>query len=314
MTREALVLLVALAADAAFGDPPSRWHPVAWCGRVIGWGQRRWAHGSRARLRLWGAILVVGLAVAAGIVAWTLDSLTARFGFAAVLVQGLILKTTLSVRVLVARALEVAAHLEDGGLAAARVAVGHHLVSRPTGELDHGHVASAAIESVAENLTDSLVAPLAFFLAFGLPGAVAYRVVNTADAMLGYREGVLEDFGKVAARFDDALNFIPARLAAVILALSACVVGQTGPAFRVMWRDHARTASPNAGWTMAAMAGALGVTLEKLGAYRLGGGSLPTTRDISRSVKIFYTASGLTTLLAVLVILLAAGLQRGGTN
>jgi adenosylcobinamide-phosphate synthase len=153
-------------------------------------------------------------------------------------------------------------------------------------------VASGAIESVAENLTDALVAPVAFFVAFGLPGALAYRALNTADTMLGYREGPLEFFGKVAARLDDLANLVPARLAAlaVVVAAGAGAVS----AWTTMARDHARTASPNAGWTMAAMAGALDVTLHKPGAYRLGRGPMPVASDIERSIAVLHRAAAVT--------------------
>src|SRR5207248_3000674 len=174
---------------------------------------------------------------------------------------------------LVAAARGVAAALAGGDLDAARVALAQHLVSRPTATLARDEVASAVVESVAENLTDAFVAPLCFYLAFGLAGAAAYRAVNTADAMIGYRDGALEWFGKVAARLDDALNFVPARLAAAALVVGAAIAGENArAAVRVLWRDGARTASPNAGLTMAAMAGALGLTLAQRGAYRLGGG------------------------------------------
>src|SRR5262249_34837731 len=154
-----------------------------------------------------------------------------------------------------------------------RAAVGRDLVSRPTGMLDAGQVTSAAIESVAENLTDAFLAPLLFFVAFGLPGAVMYRVVNTADAMIGYRDGRLLYFGRVAARLDDAFNLVPARLAGLLIVAAAAMAGADGRrALSTMRGDHARTASPNAGWTVSAMAGALGVTLAKPGAYSLGSG------------------------------------------
>jgi adenosylcobinamide-phosphate synthase len=177
--------------------------------------------------------------------------------------------------------------LRAGHLADARRLVGFHLVSRPTGELDADHVASAAVESAAENLTDAFVAPLLCYLAFGLPGAYAYRAINTADAMIGYRAERFEYFGKAAARLDDVLNIVPARLSALAIAAAARVAGgDARRAWRVMMRDHGRTASPNAGWTMSAMAGALGVALEKPGAYRLGDGSLPGPGHIGRARRI----------------------------
>jgi adenosylcobinamide-phosphate synthase len=300
VTHASAVVLVALALDLTFGEPSNRWHPVAWAGHALAWGRGRLARGSRLRLCVTGAVLVVALTGIAAALAWGFAVASSHLGILGVLLEGVALKATLSVRRLADAALAVAEQLEHGELVAARDTVGHHLVSRKTVDLDEGHVASAAIESVAENLTDSLVAPLAFFVAFGLPGAVAYRIVNTADAMLGYRDGVLEYFGKTAARLDDLLNLVPARLAAPLVGLAA-VLGRGGirQAFSTMWSDHSRTASPNAGWTMAAMAGALGVRLEKPGTYSLGQGELPAPADIRRAVRIFGGAVGLAGVLAL---------------
>jgi adenosylcobinamide-phosphate synthase len=174
--------------------------------------------------------------------------------------------------------------------------VGRHLVSRPTAGLDSSSVASAAVESVAENTTDSVVAPLLFYAVLGLPGAAVYRAVNTADAVLGYRTGVLEHFGKAAARLDDLLNLLPARLAAALLVIAAPLAGASASgAVRVLWADGQRTASPNAGLAMAAAAGALDLRLEKPGHYRLGAGRPPVPADIRRSVRLLWTAVGLAT-------------------
>jgi adenosylcobinamide-phosphate synthase len=227
-----------------------------------------------------------------------------RLGIAGLALEALALACLLSLRGLIGAARGVASGLSRGDLVGARRAVGYHLVSRHTAELDEGHVASAAIESIAENLTDSLVAPALCFLAGGLAAAAVYRVVNTADAMLGYRLGPLEYFGKVAARLDDLLNLIPARLAGLGIVVGAALVGESGSgALVILRRDRRRSASPNAGWTMSAMAGALGVLLEKPEAYRLGAGALPVAGDIERSVKVMSagTAVSLATLVAVYV-------------
>jgi adenosylcobinamide-phosphate synthase len=182
-------------------------------------------------------------------------------------------------------------------------------VSRSTAGLDAGHVASAAVESVAENLTDGLLAPACFFLVGGLAGAAAYRAVNTADSMFGYHEGALEYFGKTAARLDDVLNLIPARIAALSLVAGAALVGEDARgAMAILRRDRGRTASPNAGWTMAAMAGALGVVFEKPGVYRLGDGALPVAADIERSIRVLRAAAGVSLALTALAVLLGGRL------
>jgi adenosylcobinamide-phosphate synthase len=300
------VLMLAVALDLLLGDPPNRYHPVAWIGRLIALG-RRWAASVPADLLvLYGALLIVvvtitavmgGLAAqaAAGWLPWP----------ASLLAQAWLLKCSFSLRSLVVAVWEVRDRLDAGDLAGARAAVGRHLVSRPVDELEEGATASAAVESLAENLNDSWVAPLCIYLVGGVPGAWAYRAVNTADAMIGYRLGTLERLGGASARLDDLLNLVPSRLAALALAAGARLGGESGSrAWEVWRRDGGSSASPNAGQTMAAMAGALGVTLEKRGHYRLGDGPLPDVAAIDRAVGVFAAAAGVA-LVAALVLLRA---------
>jgi adenosylcobinamide-phosphate synthase len=302
--RTAAILLLAVAIDLALGDPPGRLHPVAWIGAALDRGRRALCAGAPRRLLARGAAVTLLCAAAGAVVAAGVAASASRLDAAGIVLEAVALSLLLSLRGLSRAARSVAAPLARDDLAAARAAVGRHLVSRPTATLAAGPVASAAVESVAENLTDSFVAPALFYVAFGLPGVAVYRVINTADAMLGYHEGDLEWFGKTAARLDDVLNYAPARLAAVCLVVASVLDGAAaGRAWRVMRRDARRTASPNAGWTMAAMAGALGVTLEKTGAYRLGDGPWPDVRDIHRSVRLMLGAAGIcTTCLASVAI------------
>jgi adenosylcobinamide-phosphate synthase len=280
-------VVVALALDRLVGDPPNRYHPVAWLGRLLTVGQRRLGSGSPAKLLLGGTALTLFAALLMGAAGWGIEHVAARLGRGRTLVEGAAMWLLLALQGLTVAARRVASDLARGDLDAARTIVGYHLVSRPTGALDPAEVASATVESVAENLTDSVVAPVGFYLAFGLTGAAVYRAVNTADAMIGYRVDTLEYFGKAAARLDDLLNLVPARLAAGAIALGAAFGGgSVRQAWRVLVRDHARTSSPNAGWTMAAMAGALGVTLSKPGVYRLGDGRSPDASDIDRSLRV----------------------------
>jgi adenosylcobinamide-phosphate synthase len=306
----AVVVVMAVALDLLVGDPPNRMHPVAWCGRVLTAGRARLCRGGRPRLLLGGAALTVGVMLVAGGAGALVAELAAVLGPAGLVLEAAALKFTISPRGLVRAARSVTSALESGELDGARAILGWHLVSRPTATLDAGQVVSGAIESVAENLTDALVAPVVFFLALGLPGALAYRALNTADTMLGYREGALEYFGKVAARLDDVANLVPARLAALAIVMTA---GPAAPsAWVAMARDHGRTASPNAGWTMAAMAGALGVTLQKPAAYRLGRGPMPVPADIERSIALARRAAALAILgLITLVVLLEKSRDPG---
>jgi adenosylcobinamide-phosphate synthase len=300
-----VVLVGAIVIDAAFGDPPNRWHPVAWLGVVIEAARRRLAHGSPIRLLATGALVTFGVAAIAAASAALVLRATLPLGAAAGVVEALVLSTCLSVRGLRRAAAEIARALEKGDLASARRAVSCHLVSRPTADLDPGEVAAATVESVAENLTDSVVAPALMYLAFGLPGAAVYRAVNTADAMIGYRDGALEHFGKLAARADDVLNLIPARISALAIVAAAAFTGASPRgALKTLWRDRRRTASPNAGWTMAAMAGALNVRLTKRDAYTLGDGPLPSPRHIYASVLVMLTAASLSIGIPSLLLLL----------
>jgi adenosylcobinamide-phosphate synthase len=264
-------------------------------GALLACGRRLLGRGSPLLLCLGGGLLVIAVAALAATAARAVEWAAQTLGAPGVVLEALALSLLLSLRGLSAAARAVAESLKRGDLATARGQVGRHLVSRPTDSLDEAHVASAAVESVAENLTDSVIAPLCCFLVFGLAGAAAYRVVNTADAMLGYREGPLEWFGKVAARLDDVLNAVPARLAALALVAAAAITSADGRgALRTAWHEHGRTASPNAGWTMAAMAGALGVRLEKTDHYQLGTGRWPAAPDIDRSIGLTQVAAWLT--------------------
>jgi adenosylcobinamide-phosphate synthase len=303
----AAVITLAVALDLLFGDPPNRWHPVAWMGGLLDEGRRRAGGGSSRALLLRGAVVIVVAASLAGSVGWAVQSLAAGWGLGGVIMEAIALKIAISIRNLVVSCGDVSRALRGGNLGEARRLVGYHLVSRPTADLDRGQVASAAIESAGENMTDAFAAPLACYLVFGLAGAYIYRTINTADAMFGYREGDLEYFGKVCARMDDLINLIPARIAAVWIVGSAALVGaRTGGAWDVMLRDHRRTASPNAGWTMSAMAGALGVALEKPGAYRLGAGREPGPADIDRGVRLVLAAASSMTVAAAGWLLLRA--------
>ncbi|MGQ9928235.1 MAG: adenosylcobinamide-phosphate synthase CbiB [Chloroflexaceae bacterium] len=257
-------LLVALTADALLGDPPNAWHPVVFLGSWMRLGERLAPRSARARLG-WGALWVAGGALLAGG--------TARLLPRYVLIQGLVASTLLAYRSLDRTVGAVQSALETGDLEEARRLASWHLVSRPTADLRADEVAAAAIESLAENLSDSLAAPVLAYLSGGLPALAAYRLINTADAMWGYRNERYEYLGKAAARLDDALNLAPARLTAALIALSAQItLGRGAAAWRVARRDAGRTASPNAGWPMAAMAGALDTTLTKRDHYRLGDG------------------------------------------
>jgi adenosylcobinamide-phosphate synthase len=185
-------------------------------------------------------------------------------------VEAVLLKSTFAVRGLLKAGTEVSRALEMEDVAAAQGEL-RSLVSRDVGELDRRLAASAAIESLAENAVDSFLAPWLCYLAAGLPGAFAYRALNTLDSMWGYRNNEYEYLGKAAARLDDAVNYLPAALAPRLMLIVGGLLGmRTDEGRRMLRRDGGKTESPNAGRPMSTMAGLLGVQLEKPGAYRLG--------------------------------------------
>lgn len=280
---------VALAADLLWGEPPSRVHPTVWMGRWIRAArEKRRSRGLLASLLEGGAAVALGAALAAGAARAAERGMGHLPAPLRPLAAGAALKPALSLRALLEAGAEVERALLRGDLPAARRLLAWHLVSRDTSALDAAEVAGAAIESLAENLNDGLLAPLLAFRAGGLPAAYAYRFLNTADAMLGYRSAELEWFGKAAARLDDGAGWLPARLSALLVALAAPLGGgDPGGALRAAFRDARSTASPNAGWPMAAMAGALGVRLTKRGAYALNAaGRDPGPADLRRARRI----------------------------
>ncbi len=279
------IIINAVLIDLLLGDPPNRWHLVAWMGQAIHHARQyapqkgpfsRFAHGMG--ITLMGSVFV---AICARMAVSALSWLP---GPVAELLLAYLLKLSFSWRGLDRAAAEVELALRLGELDEARRLLSWHLVSRDTSQLDASQVAAAAIESVAENASDGVVAPLLAYGLFGLPGAMVYRFVNTADAMWGYRDPEREWLGKFPARLDDALNWLPARLTAALIVVAAWLGGTGQRALTVWWRDAHLTASPNAGQPMSAAAGALNVALDKVDHYSLGaGGRAPDHHDLGRA-------------------------------
>ncbi|HIJ38495.1 MAG TPA: cobalamin biosynthesis protein CobD [Rhodospirillaceae bacterium] len=265
---DSLVLLVAaLVIDAGLGDPPWLWrqipHPVALLGGVIGWFEHHLNRPYRPAwdLRLRGALLCFGLVFLAILLGLFLDGFC-RHSLWGALLEMLLLWSLLAQNSLYRHVRAVAVALDQRGLAAGRIAVAQ-IVGREPESLDEFGVARAAIESCAENFADGVVAPVFWALLFGLPGILAYKTANTLDSMIGHLSPRYRAFGMVAARLDDVMNLVPARLAGVLLVLAAAFVpgGRPLDGWRVMIRHHGHHRSPNSGWPEAAMAGALGLSL-----------------------------------------------------
>ncbi|MDD5701333.1 MAG: cobalamin biosynthesis protein [Dehalococcoidales bacterium] len=286
------ILILAMAVDLTLGEPPNAIHPVAWIGKVSAFLVKIGAGRSPVLQFVIGlGTVMLTCALFVTPVYFVLLYLKSFNFIAYIIVSALILKTCFSLKELRGAALRIRNLLEEDKQPEARFEL-RALVARNTGTLDKSLMISATVESVAENSCDSFFAPLFYYLLLGVPGAIAYRVINTLDAMIGYH-GEYEYLGKFAARLDTVVNYIPARIAALLLVASAGISRRSASsAWRIMLRDRKKTESPNAGWTMSAMAGALGVQLEKVGYYKLGDNRGPLViASIDGSLRITLTAA-----------------------
>lgn len=256
-----LLMLASWAIEAVFGWPDWLYrrvrHPVVWLGVLIGWleqrlNRRTFSHWVRYMSGAFASLLAVGLA--AGTTLLLVRSLPE--GWAGFAVEAIVASSLLASRSLYQHVAAVATPLSIGDQSAARKAVSL-IVGRDPDKLDEAGIARASIESLAENASDGVIAPLFWGAIFGLPGLVAYKTINTLDSIIGHRNERYESFGGFAARLDDVANLVPARLTGLFIAIASA----RHSAFRIMLRDARRHRSPNAGWPEAAMAGALGIRL-----------------------------------------------------
>jgi len=310
--------LLALLFELMVGYPAalarSIGHPVTWMGQLIAWLDRRLNRddASPEPRRRAGAVALLVLLVVVGAVAFIVEQtlLLLPFGllFAAVAAS-----TMLAQRSLVVHVGQVADALDDGGIDAGRKAVAH-IVGRDTAELDQAGVARAAIESLAENFSDGVVAPTFWMVIAGLPGAALYKAINTADSMIGHRTERYQDFGRTAAQLDDIVNLPASRLTALLIVAAAYLTkgASASAAWQAMWRDGSKHASPNAGYPEAAMAGALGLSLAGPrvyhgaitdGAWMGDGRREATPEDIRSALELYSRADGL--LIAIVFVLAA---------
>jgi adenosylcobinamide-phosphate synthase len=306
---EVLAILLAAGLDL-IGEPPVAWHPVVWYGKLI---RRLEQAAPRDRLAqlLYGTLIPLWAAAFVLPPILLIHVLTERIRLIAApsrlkhvlyaLIEGGALKPFFAVRMLVDAGRAVRLPLEDGDLPSARLAL-QSLVSRDRSRLTAELAAAAAIESLAENVSDSVVAPLFYYALFGLPGAALYRLCNTLDSMIGYR-GHYEYLGKVSARLDDILNLLPSRLTALlIIGLAPLFGGKWQSAWRIWRRDAGKTSSPNAGHPMSAAAGALEIQLEKVGHYTLGDNKkVVSPADIKRAERMVWCVGGVAIVLCCIL-------------
>ncbi|MBO1039586.1 adenosylcobinamide-phosphate synthase CbiB [Brucella pituitosa] len=322
MEIKLIVLSLALVLDRVVGDPPLLWqrfpHPVVLFGKAISWGEKRFNNNklSVQTLRRNGMWLTIGLVALCILIGLAIENLLPFLGSAGALIEIIIVAVFLAQKSLADHVKAVANGLREDGIEGGRKAVSM-IVGRNPEQLDEGGVSRAAVESLAENASDGIVAPAFWFLIGGLPGLFAYKLINTADSMIGHLNERYRHFGRFAARLDDVLNYIPARLTGMLAALAAAFIHnkETGKrAFAVMWRDARLHRSPNAGWPESAFAGALGLALagpRQYGTEKVEGPMLNSdgkrdvnAEDIDAAIQLFWTVMSLMTGLLIVASLI----------
>ena len=299
MILEGIVIVgFALLLDFLIGDPKTKYHPTAWIGKLIA-VLVPFTRNNSPKKELFGGILIVFAVVA--IVSILLVALD--FGnslltidivslVVSIVVGSILLKTTIAIRGMQKHALSVVDALEKDDLDSAR----NHLsmiVKRNTKHLDKNHISSAVLESVSENTVDGITGPLFYYAIFGLPGAFVYRAINTIDSMVGYKTSLFRNIGWFGANCDTILNYIPSRLTGLVMILSALILGYNWKeSFYIMRRDGKKLESPNAGFPIAALAGALGTKLEKINYYAVGDGNIEFTKShIISAIRLMKVSS-----------------------
>jgi len=286
MILESIVIVTfALLLDFLVGDPKTRYHPTAWIGKLIA-SLVPFTKSNSVRKELIGGILLVSVIVVTvctvlvvldiGISLLTIDIVSLIVSIA---VGSILLKTTIAIRGMQKHALAVVDAVEKGDLGSARTHLSM-IVKRDTKNLDKNHILSGVLESVSENTVDGVTGPLFYYAIFGLPGAFVYSAINTIDSMVGYKTTIFKNVGWFGAKCDTVLNYAPSRLTGLVMILGALILGYNWKeSLHIMRRDSRKLESSNAGFPMAALAGALGTKLEKMNYYTIGNGSIEFTKS-----------------------------------
>ena len=277
MILESIVVIgFAILLDLLFGDPKNRFHPTAWIGILIGSITTRMKN-ENYNLEKLGGIFIVLIPVCISIVVllgldFSIDLISVEsLSILISIISGVVLfKMTIAIRGMQTHALDILDAIQKDDLILARKNLSM-IVKRNTKDLDKKHILSGTLESLSENIVDGITGPLFYFSIFGLPGAFVYRIVNTVDSMVGYKTQMFKNLGWFGANCDNVLNYIPSRLTGITMVLASLLLGYDWKnCYEIFKRDGKNTDSPNAGYPMAALAGALGTKLEKIEHYSLG--------------------------------------------
>lgn len=287
-----LIIIFALGLDFVAGDPKNKYHPTAWIGGLIAKLTPLAKNKSEQTEKLGGIAIVLSVTTIVatllilfdvGINLITVDYVSL---ISSILISTILLKTTIAIRGMEKHALAVVESVEMDDMDSAKDNLAL-IVKRNTKELDKNHVLSGVLESVSENTVDGITGPLFYYALFGLPGAFVYRVVNTIDSMIGYNNSIFKNVGWFGANCDKVLNFIPARLTALVMILGAMIIGSDWKrSYLIMVRDGSLPTSLNAGYPMGALAGALKTKFEKIDHYTIGDGDLELKKEHIKSAIV----------------------------
>lgn len=288
-----IILFLAIIFDRIIGELPESIHPTVWIGKLIAFLENIFKSTNcknKYRDFLFGSLATFITLLVVGVIAFFVDKcimlLPSPLNY---IIYGFLLSTTIGYKSLFEFCKKPIEYIKNGDLEGARKAV-QHIVSRDASKLDKEHVLSAAVESLSENITDSIIGALFYAIFFGLPGAFVYRAINTLDAMIGYKNEKYLWYGKLAARLDDIANFIPSRIAGILLIITAPFYkGDVKKAIYGFLKEANKVPSPNSGYTMATLANALNITLEKIGYYKLGSGKIDVEKSLNAFKAVDYT-------------------------
>ncbi len=280
-----LIIGFALLLDFKLGDPKNKYHPTAWIGSFLA-KLTPITKNENPTIEKFGGVCIV--IITSGLVILLLFTLNIGISLItidyasliiSVMIGGLLLKSTIAIHGMEKHAKSVLESLDEKNLDMARNNLSM-IVKRNTGNLGKNHILSGVLESVSENTVDGITGPLFYYALFGLYGAFVYRVINTADSMIGYKTDIFKNVGWFAATCDSVLNYIPSRLTGLVMVISAALLQKNWKeSYKTMIRDGHKTESPNAGYPMAALAGALETTFEKINHYKLGNGEIHLTAE-----------------------------------
>lgn len=300
-----LTFCLAFLIDVIFGELPDRFHPTLWMGKTASYLKNKLRNSNATIEKINGVVLCLFLLVL--FVAPTYFGLSwIRESFGWILqtvVSALVLQTTFAIKCMKQYTMPVADAVKKGDHDKAKQLL-PFIVRRNPNDLNKQHIISAAVETIAEGTTDGITSPFFYFALFGVPGAVAYRVINTLDSMVGYKDKEHINIGRFSAKMDTIANYVPARLTAILMIAVAWMLRENWKkSWAILQRDRKNTSSPNAGWTISAMAGALNVKLEKPLCYTIGDSNELSPTHIPKALLIMITTAILFGVLVFLVII-----------